>query len=197
MSHWIDSHLKQAFLQMRVPVVLNFVVCPARQMCSYCRPLVSKNCMELENGLLLIKRKLSPLYIRPQIVGPSKPATFATPEQPCILGEGTPTPMTMLLYVVHKLLIFLRCPRAFFQSVLVATRSPAHIVQSLAGVLLIPVVRQIPPDQCKTKIMDSTSYRMFGLQSIYGNKEDQMQNARTFRTSNSNLQNRLRNHNDK
>ncbi|KAF3792953.1 Transcription factor [Nymphaea thermarum] len=62
----------------------------------------------MQNGLLLINRKISPLDVRPQVVGPSQPATFPAPVETGKLRESPPTSMAVLLDVVHKLLVFLR-----------------------------------------------------------------------------------------
>uniref|UniRef100_A0A803PLI1 Uncharacterized protein n=1 Tax=Cannabis sativa TaxID=3483 RepID=A0A803PLI1_CANSA len=83
--------------------------------------LVAKNSMEIDDELLFILRKLASLDIRPKIIGPPKPATLATPIQPCKLRKSSPTSMPISCYVIHKLLIFFWCPWPFLQSILITT----------------------------------------------------------------------------
>lgn len=80
---------------------------------SYIYVLVSNKSMEVDDGLLFFLGEVSPLDIRPEIVGPSEPATLSAPVQACKLGQSSPTPMPISFYVFHQLFILLRCPWPF------------------------------------------------------------------------------------
>ena len=45
---------------------------------------VAEQCVELDDGLLLLQRELAPLDVRPQVVGPPEPAALAAAHQPWI-----------------------------------------------------------------------------------------------------------------
>ena len=44
---------------------------------------VAEQCVELDDGLLLLQAELAPLDVRPEVVRPPEAAALAAPLQPC------------------------------------------------------------------------------------------------------------------
>jgi hypothetical protein len=88
----VDAHPGQLLLELGVPVVLDVVVRPPRQLRRDHRPPVADDGVQLDDGLLLGVRELAVLEVGPQVVGPPEPAALAAPLQPCSQARGITNP---------------------------------------------------------------------------------------------------------
>lgn len=103
---------KLAF-NMRIPVILDFVVCSSGQSSSYQGPFIPKQTMKFDDDLIFFFSEIASLEVRSQIVYPSQPATLPTSKQPCSFREGTPAALTMSPDVIDEALVFFFSPGSF------------------------------------------------------------------------------------
>jgi hypothetical protein len=127
MVQGIDPHAHKFSLQIRVPVVLYLVIRSSWQTASYQRPPISKECVQFENKIVFIFRKIPTFQIRPKIIYPSKPATFSTPKQTCGVRERAPAALSMSLNILDKPVILFSGPGSFVSITVCAARPSSHL----------------------------------------------------------------------
>jgi hypothetical protein len=81
----VDAHLPELLLDVRVPVVLDLVVRPPRQLRRDLGPPVAELLVQVDHRSLLLLRQQAALEVRPEVVGPPQPAALPAPQESCSL----------------------------------------------------------------------------------------------------------------
>lgn len=133
---------------MRIPVVLDLVVCPPRQVRCNCRPPVAQDGMEAYDHLLFLRGEFASLDVRPEIIRPSETTAFPASKKSSVLGKSSPAPVPMLLNVGNQLLILVWCPRTLLHTHLFAARSAPHFARENNSILQLSVLSRISNFEC-------------------------------------------------
>jgi hypothetical protein len=99
----VDAHLPELLLDVGVPVVLDLVVRPSRQVRRDLGPPVAQLRVQVDHRFLLLLRQLPALQVRPQVVGPPQPAALPATQQSCSKSTSTSESMTPWRLGEHEL----------------------------------------------------------------------------------------------
>lgn len=69
--------------------------------------------MEVDDGLLFLRREVPSFDVGSEIVCPPEPAALATPVEPRSFRERPPAPVPMFFDIISQLLVLFRIPWPF------------------------------------------------------------------------------------
>lgn len=68
--------------------------------------------MQLDDVIIFILSEVASFKVRSEVINPAETATLTASEEPCFLGQRSPTAVPMLTYMSYESLIFLLGPRS-------------------------------------------------------------------------------------
>lgn len=112
---------------MRVPVVLDLVIRPARQFRRDHRPSVAERGVERDDERVLVAGEGAPLEVGPEVVDPPQAAALAAPvRQPRQPRQRPPAAFPVGAHVGRQPVVFLPRPGPLRRVRLLAARGPPH-----------------------------------------------------------------------